>query len=594
VKNAIGIFKMDLQKDEEILLGSFQDKAFLGQSFEADIFIDDPKVSGIHALIEKSENGVQLIDLGSDFGTFKKNQRISESPIEEGEFFRLGKQILYHRLIKDESILKNIHLAKDIDPKNPKAPQSEEHSDVSAERILQVTLYWGEKMLEVQSFRKDTTITLGEQRESTFTVAFQSSLNLNAPFPIATFIRGSLKLKLPVEASGIAWIDGQVFSIDTLRHRDAKQDEFGEIEVLLLKDDKADVQFGNLGLEFRFIKPPKPIAFNWFSELDQTMVKITLLLLILLLFLFLYAQLTPRAPEPVTTLADIPQNLKRILFDSGVQVAKNKKKAAIGALAQGLEGGRESGEEGRSAGSASITESSPIAPGSKTPVSRISKNERTIGFNKEQGIWSGKKSKFDIDSVFATNTKAANINQKNIPTQGPGDYGNVVSKLVGTNIGKGIKGTGNGGGGTSVDIGALKGNSTGGGMGHGDTGLIPSKGIEVNSNSPGDGGTDIMVIGGLDSDIIAAIIRRYLPQIQNCYEQQLVIHPALKGKVTAAFTIGPDGSVKNPTVAESSLRNQPTEKCIIDKIQNWKFPKPRGGGTVGVKYPFLLMSNRAH
>ena len=28
----------------------------------------------------------------------------------------------------------------------------------------------------------------------------------------------------------------------------------------------------------------------------------------------------------------------------------------------------------------------------------------------------------------------------------------------------------------------------------------------------------------------------------------------------------------------------------FSKIMGWKFPKPRGGGTVGVKYPFLLMS----
>lgn len=594
MKNAIGIYKMDLQKEEEILIGYFEEKAFLGQSYEADIFIDDAKVSGIHALIEKSQDGVHLIDLGSDFGTYKKNKRIAESLIEEGEPFRLGKQILYHRPISDEKTLDKIHLARNTEAKNQQNSDQQETSEPKNESILQVTLFWGEKMLEVQTFNKDALITLGTQRESTFVVAFKNANGLNAPYPVATYVRGSLKLNLPIEASGIAWIDGQVFSIDTLRHRDSKKNEFSEIEVLLLKGDKADIHFGDLSLGFRFTAPAKPIPFNWFSELDQTMVKITLLLLILLLLVFCYVQLTPRTPEPVITLADIPQNLKRILFDSGIRNARTKQQAAIGALAQGLEGGRESGEEGRSAGSANITASPPTSAASKNLVSTVSKNERTIGLNKTKGQISGKKSQFDIDSVFATNTKAANINDKNIPSQGPGDSGNLVSKLVGTNYGKGTQGIGTGGGGTSVGIGALKGNSTGGGMGHGDAGLIPSKGLELNSNSPGNGGSDIVVIGGLDSDIIASIIKRYLPQIQNCYEQQLVVNPSLKGKVTVAFTIGPDGSVKNPTVTESSLRNQPTEKCMLDKIQNWKFPKPRGGGTVGVKYPFLLMSNRAH
>jgi TonB family protein len=229
----------------------------------------------------------------------------------------------------------------------------------------------------------------------------------------------------------------------------------------------------------------------------------------------------------------------------------------------------------------------------KNQISNLPKKERTIGISKNIGQIANEKAALDVDSVFATDTKAASVNTNNIPIRGSGQAGNVVSKLVGNNYGKGNKGTGTGGAGSSVSIGQLKGNSSGGAMGHGDAGLIPSKGLEINSNSDGNGGHDILVEGGLDSDIIASIIKRYLPQIQNCYEQQLVVNQGLSGKVTVAFTIGPDGSVKNQSVAESSLNNRPTEKCILDKIHEWKFPRPRGGGTVGVKYPFLLMSSRS-
>jgi hypothetical protein len=585
----IGVYKMDYAKQEEILLGYFNDHAFLGQSKNADIIVSDPKISGIHALLEREDNVFHLVDLGSHYGTYHKKKRIEDTLISECEPFQLGKQVLFLKKIEDKEILKRLKSKRNYNSENHQNDEPKPIDVTNEKKALEVSLVWGEKTLEVRSFEGNSIITLGTQREATFIVAFGKTDALDGPYPLACYEDGLLTLDLPVEASGIVWIEGQAYSIDTLRHRDANTSDFGHINVHLETGDKAHIQFGELSLCFRFVTPAKPIPVNWFSELDSSLLKIVLMILILLLFLFLYIQFTPRPPEPVKTLADIPQNLKRILFDSGVKNAIRKERAAIGQLAQNLEGGRASGEEGLSAGSANPEN----AHTSKNQTASIPQKERTIGINKNNGQISSRKSKLDIDSVFATNTKSADIKDQKIPSQGPGQSGNVVSKLVGDNFGKGTKGIGTGGGGSSVGIGALKGNATGGGMGHGDSGLIPSKGLEINSNSPGKGGNDIIVVGGLDSDIIASIIKRYLPQIQNCYEQQLILNPALKGKVTVAFTIGPDGSVKNPLISESSLRNQPTEKCMLDKIQDWKFPRPRGGGTVGVKYPFLLMSNRA-
>jgi TonB family protein len=595
--SCVGIYKLDYTNQKEVFLGHFDEHAFVGRSRNADIIVNDPKIDGIHAFLERKNNKYQLVDLGSYYGTFYKKRRIKDIEIGEQEPFQLGKQVLFIKKIEDREILKRIKLKKpkeiiietDNSNLNIEDPKKSNAKQANPNKLLEVSLFWGEKTLEVRSFEKNSLITLGTHREATFVVAFGTSEHLNAPYPLARFEEGLLTLDLPVDASGIVWLDNQVYSIDTLRHRDAKSNDFGQIKINLKIGDKAHIHFGELSLCFRFITPAKPIPVNWFSELDSSLLKIVMLILILLLFLFLYIQFTPRPPEPVKTLADIPQNLKRILFDSGMKNAISKERAAIGQMAQNMEGGRESGEEGRSAGSATQNNLN----NKKIQTASLPQKEKTIGLNKNKGQISNQKSKLDIDSVFATNTKSGELNYKAVPTQNSGQAGSAVSKLVGESFGKGIKGTGSGGGGSSVGIGALKGNATGGGMGHGNSGFIPTRGLEINSNSPGDGGNDFVIIGGLDSDIISAIIKRYLPQIQNCYEQQLVISPALQGKVTVAFTIGPDGSVKNPTISESSLRNQPTERCMLDKIQDWKFPKPRGGGTVGVKYPFLLMSNRA-
>jgi pSer/pThr/pTyr-binding forkhead associated (FHA) protein len=591
MKSAVGVYKIDYDKQKEDLIGYFDDQAFIGQSPNADIIIEDYKINGIHALIERVHNEYHLTDLGSNYGTFQKNKRIQNTVITEYEPFRLGKQVLFLKDITDKNTLKQLKLkkSKTEKPVTDKIKKEAIESSVADCTTLQVTLFWGDKILELCSFEENSTITIGTQKNATFILALDKSENLSDPFPLGRYENGTLILTLPVECSGIVWIDNQIYSVDTLRHFDSNNKEFGQIELKLKVGSKAHIHFGELSLNFRFIKPTKPIAINWFAELDSSIVKITIIILILLMSLFISIQLTPQAPEPVKTLADIPQNLKRILFDSGSKEANKKQRAAIGQLAKNLEGGRESGDEGRATGSSNQSNTSH----DKNPLTTNPKIERTIGITKNPGLISSKKSGLDIDSVFATNTKSTSTNDNNIPTQGPVKTGNIISKLVGNNYGKSSKGVGTGGGGKSVGIGQLKGNRSAGGMGHGDSGLIPSKGLEINSNSQGNGGSDILVVGGLDSDIIAGIIKRYLPQIQNCYEQQLVISPSLNGKVTVAFIIGPDGSVKNQSIAESSLNNQPTEKCMLDKIRDWKFPKPRGGGTVGVKYPLLLMSSRA-
>jgi hypothetical protein len=41
-------------------------------------------------------------------------------------------------------------------------------------------------------------------------------------------------------------------------------------------------------------------------------------------------------------------------------------------------------------------------------------------------------------------------------------------------------------------------------------------------------------------------------------------------------------------VADSSLRNEAVESCIVRAVRRWTFPAPDGGGVVVVNYPFLL------
>lgn len=140
------------------------------------------------------------------------------------------------------------------------------------------------------------------------------------------------------------------------------------------------------------------------------------------------------------------------------------------------------------------------------------------------------------------------------------------------------------------------------GVGYGRTSLVgSSKGLGPKGNGPagsggggsgygwGDAGDDDFVVqGGLTMEQIEAVIMRNMGQIRYCYEQGLQVKPDLSGRVRVRFMIGQAGRVTTAGVASSSARSSKVESCIVNKLQAWAFPRPAGGVTVKVVYPFIL------
>ncbi|MFK8138055.1 MAG: AgmX/PglI C-terminal domain-containing protein [Bdellovibrionales bacterium] len=101
---------------------------------------------------------------------------------------------------------------------------------------------------------------------------------------------------------------------------------------------------------------------------------------------------------------------------------------------------------------------------------------------------------------------------------------------------------------------------------------------------------EILLDGGLDREVIAAVIRKNIGEIRYCYERQLSADKDLQGKVKVEFTIDAKGSVARQTVKDTTLKSAKVEGCILRRIAGWKFPKPKGGTKVLVAYPFLFKS----
>jgi hypothetical protein len=175
-----------------------------------------------------------------------------------------------------------------------------------------------------------------------------------------------------------------------------------------------------------------------------------------------------------------------------------------------------------------------------------------------------------------------NLNAVNT-TAGPGLGGTGGSGGVQTSIyAKGITSAPLGAGSNMAGGGGYGTKGKGGGQaGYGKTSLVGSAG-----NMPIALGREALIEGGLDLEMVSAVIRRNMGQVRFCYEQGLQLDPALAGRVGVKFVIGPDGMVKVADVENTTLNSQQIEQCILLRLKSWKFPLPDGGVDVKVSYPF--------
>ena len=171
-----------------------------------------------------------------------------------------------------------------------------------------------------------------------------------------------------------------------------------------------------------------------------------------------------------------------------------------------------------------------------------------------------------------------------------GAMGNMFSakgSTGGFGIGVGLKGGGGGGGGgDTIGIGAVGTKGRGGGMGgygSGVGGLGGKASVDV-----GIAADDATVSGSLDKELVRQVIARNKGQIKYCFESLLNRYPKLGGKVAIRFTIGAEGNVLSSSVAQSTAGNSELEQCVAGRVRTWAFPKPKGGGSVVVTYPFIF------
>jgi hypothetical protein len=173
----------------------------------------------------------------------------------------------------------------------------------------------------------------------------------------------------------------------------------------------------------------------------------------------------------------------------------------------------------------------------------------------------------------------------------------VMGNLIAANIdngygagGFGILGSGNGGAGTGwTTIGTGNFNTLGGrGYGHdpGTGGLGPRTAHKVPSITTG----IVTARGSLDKEIIRRVVHLHMNEVKYCYDQELVRKAGLEGRLSVQFVISPMGQVLSSVMQSTTMNDVRVEKCVVDAVKRWEFPKPVGGGIAIVSYPFNFVA----
>ena len=74
---------------------------FAGREPESDIFLDDPRVSGRHALFQWTGGGWMLVDMRSKNGTYVNGERVSEVPLQSGDWISFGGLLARHERVRE-------------------------------------------------------------------------------------------------------------------------------------------------------------------------------------------------------------------------------------------------------------------------------------------------------------------------------------------------------------------------------------------------------------------------------------------------------------------------------------------------------------
>jgi len=474
-------------------------------------------------------------------------------------------------------------------PAAPRRPAPEADAGDDADLGVAVRALWGETLLDAGTYvRPRRAVTVGTGDGVDFMLG---GAELPADrFPIVRYQDGEYRFRFAKGMSGALERQGQETPFARLVKERKAIPEGGDRvwSVPVPPDGLVWAGFGSgIRVEAYRVRPEKMKPAPWWERINYQFLN---LFLVLLFFQGAFVVAASSFSHEVDTIGDDlfknPQRMAKFIIKPPSELPKSNpyleklqrelKKEQPGEMAE-----RHKGEEGQMGKKDAPRTNARSAPRAIDPNAKdIVKNSGLVGL-----IGRGKGG--GLSTIFGQGGLGGDLK---------GAVGNMFGPVVGDSYGVGglgLKGTGSGGGGQgeTIGIGGVGTKGRGGGLGGYGTGVggLGRKADRDVSIQTG----QVAVLGAIDKELIRRVIQEHASQIRYCYEQELQRDPKLEGKVVIRWIINADGHVSNPQVdgGGTTLSSDPVHRCMMDRIQSWEFPKPKGGGIAVITYPWILRAS---
>lgn len=460
------------------------------------------------------------------------------------------------------------------------------------ERALEIKLLWRDTILDTVAVTDQPVVTIGDERKTAGFGPFQKLVlcDLEVPskgLPSQTFVLAqamsptgcTYTISIPSSFGGrVERADGTVIPLEDLLRsgRGIERGDAGGVHQYHLNPQETlYLDYGDLTFQVRYVRRQRFIPPPFLSDLNYSWINM------LILAFFVHALAVISFIATPTTNAEMTESIFKnpnrfAQFRLTPEEKKKQQNDFLAKLKEGAAGAKAKGLEGK-AGRKDV----PKDKKGRMAV-KGDPNDKEIAKSTLAKLF-GAKGNTGRSYLFGSGGLGGELK---------GALGGVTGAEIGDAYGLGglgTRGSGPGGGGlsmNSVGLGALGtagrgGGQSGYGEGVGGLGRKADRDINISAGSP-------IIQGSLDKEIIRRVIKQHIAQIRYCYEKELTRSPGLFGKVATQFTISANGNVQSADVAQSTLNNAEVERCITSKIRTWVFPKPKGGGVVIVKYPFMF------
>lgn len=592
----------EIHRDGEHLRTEQSDLAAIkiGSHQKSHLYLDDAEVSRVHAMVEKKEGqGIFVIDLGSGRGTFVNGERVNKRQLRHGDRIKLGNTELVFMTHDEKAVAAaEQRRRRGIDPRTNRPRDQVLYArrflarPAATDGSVEVALLWRDYVMAEELYKPPEDIVIGPTEKAHFQVEHASLPN---DLTVVSASGGEPTLQFPPGLDGEVYVGTERMSLsDAVASGKARKN--GAVATMPFTDQtRAKLTFGDVQLYLHRTTKPKvvlPFERRAMAPLLFLAFSAGLHLLLWLLIMFLppgigdlaldsfgaedrFVQILIQDAEPE------PEPEEEVVADDDGDADDEGEDQEEGEML--------AGEEGRAGLETADDTNMRMALEGDLPEGEIELARQAAMLEvQDRGAL----------AVLNQNT----MGPASLFGAGPSGYDAVTA--IGAVDADGAVGASYG----SRGLGAYGGGLSGGGR---HTGQLRGAGpLQLRGRSTGGSDSDLgrsmrtvsdrdtlrptvvvgtpEVRGQLDRDIIQRVIREHRREIRACYEGELQRDTSLEGRVLVGFVISPDGAVAGARITESSLNNSTVEDCVARRVRQWRFPEPRGGGTVNVNYPFVF------